>query len=65
MVGWRVVTNGIKANYRLQCRVLFDLIKGVCLFDLIILWDITKTLYLRKRVIMISYIYIYEFFLTI
>ena len=39
--------------------------KGVCLFDLIILWDTMKTLYLHKRVFMTSHIQYREKFLDL
>ena len=55
--GWvRIITNGIKANLRPRCEGLFGPIGDVYLFDLTILWDITKTLRLHEWVFMISHI---------
>ena len=36
----RVVTNGIRADPRLRCGDLFGSVRGVCLFDPAIPWNI-------------------------
>ena len=55
--GWvRVITNGIRVDPRLRCGDLFGLVRGVCLFDLTISWDTTRTLCLYGGVFVTSHI---------
>lgn len=55
-IGCGLLQNDIKVDPRPQYRGLFDPIGGVCLFDLAIPRDTTKTLCLHERVFFMSHI---------